>query len=74
MHKAVQITKETLIPIGAFFAILGILISAIWFLSGMATKVDAQEKKDSPSRVEFNTLGSDVKEIKVDVKELLRQR
>jgi hypothetical protein len=67
MRKIISITKDTLIPVGSFVAIVSIITACTFFLAGMAMKVEAQDKKDSPSRTEFNSLCGDVKDIKEGV-------
>jgi len=65
-EKTTKITQNTLIPIGLLIVIIG----AVFFFGSAMNKVDAMEKKDSPSRSEFNTLCDDVKATKMGVESI----
>jgi len=70
-EKRAIISKDTLIPIGFVITLMG----ASWFISDLNARVNKVEEKtyDTPSRVEFQTLQDDVKEIKLDVKTLIKE-
>jgi len=66
-EKIKVITKDTLLPISMFVAIGGI----IWSMAIQFNKIQTLEERNSPTRDEFTTLQSDIKEIKTDVKTIL---
>lgn len=57
------ITQNTLLPISL---VLIIIVFASW-IGGIATKVEAIQKLDSPSRYEFNQICDRLTEIKTGV-------
>jgi len=65
LHKLGAITKDTLIPLGSLVIVFGV---AMW-IGSVATKVEAMQIKDSPSRAEFNAICSQLSKIedKVDL-------
>lgn len=73
MEKASKFTKDTLIPVGVFFALVSCVVSIVWIFSSIATKVEAMEEKDCPTRNEFNKMNDSITEIRSDVKLLLKQ-
>jgi len=50
--KKTILSKDTLIPIG--FVI--VIVTCAYFIGTLASRVQAQEVKDSPSRTEYNTM------------------
>ena len=71
------ITQNTLIPIG----LVALLVGGIFYLGRTIQRVDFNETalgkvqeqiKDVPNRNEFQTLQEDVKEIKTDIKTILK--
>jgi len=69
-EKIKAITKDTLLPISMFVAIGGI----IWSMAIQFNKIQTLEERNSPTRDEFTTLQSDIKEIKADVKIIIRNQ
>lgn len=65
-ERTTKITQNTVIPIGLVILIMG----GIFFLGSSMNKVEAMEKKDSPSRNEFKTLCDDVKDTKAGVQSI----
>ena len=58
-EKTLKITQHIVIPITLLLAI----ISGFFWMGGLAQKVEAQELKNSPSRIEFNSMGDQLKNI-----------
>ena len=61
--KLGAITMNTLIPLGMFFAIGGV----IFFIGTLASKVEAIIDKDSPSRTEYNQMCEQLSSIQKGV-------
>ncbi|HNV62871.1 MAG TPA: hypothetical protein PKN54_07965 [Candidatus Cloacimonas acidaminovorans] len=67
MEQVKALTKNTLIPLG-----LAVSLAGIVFAFGVTyQRIQALEERNSPTRDEFTTLQSDIKEIKTDVKSLI---
>lgn len=66
--KLGAITMNTLIPISLVIVIGGI----IFFIGGLASKVEAIQKNESPSRSEYNQMCQQLSEIKKGVDEINR--
>jgi hypothetical protein len=66
-QKNTIISKETLIPISLIVVVVGI----VWSMAISFSKIEMLEQRNSPTRDEFTTLQSDIKEIKGDIKTLL---
>lgn len=70
-EKRTIISKDTLIPIGFVIS----LMTASWFISDLNARVNQVEDRtyNVPTRAEFQTLQTDVSEIKIDVKTLIKE-
>lgn len=67
--KVILTPQNTFVPIG----IMVLVATAVFFFTTIVNKVEAQERKDSPSREEFNRICTDITEIKGDIKTLIKQ-
>lgn len=78
MEKIYKITRETVIPLG----LMATLLAGVFYGGQLAKQVqittdismhNSESIQSLPSRQEFNDLKGDIKEIKGDVKSLIKQ-
>ena len=73
-EKLNKLSSNTWVPLGAVFLFIVSIASVIWMAAAVSTRVEAMEEKESPTRYEFESMQSDISEIKTDVKTLIKQQ
>lgn len=63
-EKVTKITREALIPLGVVGALVLSMATSVYMFASLATKVEAMEKNESPTRYEYN---SDIGAIKLGI-------